>query len=129
MRVRAAVVSIEHLVVYRQLVVTVFLMVLFWSLYARRHTQEFLRWWGLAWTSFGVYLGITALVLRLAPEWTLLKSSLTLLSVLARFLQVPLLMFAAWSMRLQEVRLRRWLAPGVGVALIAGALSFAASYM
>ena len=121
--------AIPHLTVYRQLVLTLVLVVLFWTQYARAHGQEFFRWWGLAWTSFGVYLAITALVLQLAPEWTLLKSSLVLFSVLARSLQVPLLVFAAWSMRLQELRLRRWLKPGVGVALIAGALSFAASFM
>jgi PAS domain S-box-containing protein len=107
----------------------VVLVVLFWFLYARLHRQEFLRWWGLAWTSFVAYLATTAFVLNLAPEWTLFKSSLVLFSVLARFLQIPLLVFAAWCMRLQELRLRRWLRPGIGVALIAGTLSFAASFI
>jgi signal transduction histidine kinase len=113
---------------YRQLALTLLLVVPFWYLYARVRGQEFLRWWGLAWTSFGAYLVITALVLHLAPEWTPLKSSLVLFSVLARFLQILLLVFATWSMRLEELRLRRWLKPGIGVALIAGTLSFAASY-
>src|SRR5262245_25117130 len=115
--------------VYRQLIATLLLLLLFWALYARLYRQEFFRWWGLAWTSFAVYLAITTVVLQLAPEWTPLKSSLVLLSVLARFLQVPLLVFAAWSMRSEEPRLRRWLKPGIAVALIAGALSFVASFM
>jgi len=122
-------VAIGRLMVYRQLVLTLVLVGLFWYLYTRLQGQEFFRWWGLAWTSFGVYLATTALVLDLAPEWTLLKSSLVLFSVLARFLQIPLLVFAAWSMRFQELRLRRWLKPGIRVALIAGALSFAASFV
>ena len=121
--------AIGRLMVYRQLVLTLVLVALFWILYARLHRQEFLRWWGLAWTAFVMYLATTALVLQLAPEWTLLKSGLVLFSVLARFLQVPMLVSAAWSMRLQELRLHRWLKPGVAMALIAGTLSFAASFM
>jgi PAS domain S-box-containing protein len=121
--------GIARLMVYRQLVLTLVLVTLFWILYARLHRQESFRWWGLAWTSFVVYLATAAVVLQLAPEWTLLKSSLILFSVLAGFLQVPLLVFAAWSMRSEEVRLRRWLRPGVTVALIAGAFSFAAAFM
>src|SRR5262249_46538310 len=82
-----------------------------------------------AWTSLAAYLAITARVLQLPPEWTFVKSSLILFSVLARFLQIPLLVFAAWSMRSQDLRLSRWLKPGVTLALIGGALSFAASYI
>jgi PAS domain S-box-containing protein len=121
--------AIGRLMVYRQLVLTLVLLTLFWILYARLYKQEAFRWWGLAWTSFAVYLATAALVLQLAPEWTLLKSSLILFSVLAGFLQIPLLVFAAWSMRSDEVRRRRWLKPGIAVALIAGAFSFAASFM
>jgi len=121
--------AIARLMVYRQLVLILVLVVVFWTLYVRLYRQEFFRWWGLAWTSFGVYLAITALFLQLAPEWTLLKSSLILFSVLARSLQVPLLVFATWSMRQQELHLRRWLKPGIGVALITGALSFVASFI
>ena len=120
--------GIGPLMVHRQLVLTLILLVLFWILYGRSTRQEFFRWWGLAWTSLAVYLAITVLVLHLAPEWTLLKSSLVLFSVVARFLQIPLLVFAAWSMRSQDLPLRRWLKPGVGLALIAGALSFAVSF-
>jgi PAS domain S-box-containing protein len=115
--------------VYRQLVLVSLLLVVFWVLYARLYRQESSRWWGLAWTSFAAYLAITALLLHLAPEWTLLKSALVLFSVFARFLQVPLLVFAACSMRLVEPRWRPWLKPGIGVALLAGALSFAVSFM
>src|SRR5262245_49563969 len=115
--------------VYRQLLFTLLLLVLFWILYARLFGKAYLRWWGLAWTSFGVYLVLTAVVSRLAPEWTLIKSSLVLFSVLARCLQIPLLVFAVWSMRSQELQLRRWLKPGIGAALVAGALSFVASFI
>jgi PAS domain S-box-containing protein len=127
--VEGSAVGLGRLMVYRQLVLTLILLVLFWIVYARRCKQEFFRWWGLAWTSLAVYLAITALVLHLATEWTLLKSSLILFSVLSRFLQIPLLVFAAWSMRSQDERLRRSLKPGVGLALIAGALSFTVSFI
>ena len=127
--VEGSAVGIGRLMVYRQLVLTLLLVALFWILYVRLYKQEFFRWWGLAWTSFAAYLGITALILHLAPEWTLLKSSLVLCSVLARFLQIPLLVFAAWSMRSQEVRLRQWLKAGLGLAVTAGVLTFAVSFI
>jgi hypothetical protein len=92
-RVEGNAVGIGRLMVYRQLVLTLLLVVLFWILYVRLYKQEFFRWWGLAATSFAAYLGITALLLHLAPEWTLLKSSLILFSVLARFFQIPFLRF------------------------------------
>src|SRR5215510_4139744 len=106
-RAEGSAVGIGRLMVYRQLVLTLILVVLFWTLYARLYRQEFFRWWGWAWTSFGAYLAITAVVLQLAPKWTLLKSSLILFSVLARFLQVSLLFFAAWTMRSKELPLPR----------------------
>src|SRR5262249_18449879 len=127
-KVEGSSVGIGPLMVHRQLVLTLILLVPFWILYSRSNRQDFFRWWGLAWSSFAAYLAITVLVLHLAPEWTLLKSSLVLFSVVARFFQIPLLVFAAWSMRSQYLRLRRWLKPGVGLALIAGALSFAVSF-
>jgi hypothetical protein len=127
--VEGSAVGFGRLMVYRQLVLTLLLVVLFWILYVRLYKQEFLRWWGLVWTSFAAYLGITALILHLAPEWALLKGSLILFSILARFLQIPLLVFAAWSMRSQEVRLGRWLKPGLVLALIGGALTFAVSFI
>jgi PAS domain S-box-containing protein len=121
--------AIGRLMMYRQLFFTLVLLALFWILYGRLYKREPFRWFGLAWTSFAAYLTGTALILQFAAEWTLLKSSLILFSVLAGFLQVPLLVFAAWSLRSEEQRLRRWLKPGIAVALIAGALSFAASFI
>jgi PAS domain S-box-containing protein len=121
--------AIGRLMVYRELFFTLVLLALFWILYGRLYKREPFRWFGLAWTSFAAYLASTALVLQLAPGWAPLKSGLILFSSLAGFLQIPLLVFAAWSMRSEEQRLRRWLKPGIALALIAGALGFAASFI
>ena len=50
-----------YLSVNIQLLLTVFLVVLLWGLYARLHKFEFFRWWALAWTAFAVYLGTASI--------------------------------------------------------------------
>ena len=46
--VEGSAVVIGRLMVYRQLGLTLILVVLFWTLYARLYRQEFFRWW--SWT-------------------------------------------------------------------------------
>src|SRR6516162_9010871 len=80
-----------HLSVNTQLLLTVFLVVLLWALYARLRRFEFFRWWAWAWTAFAVYLGAAAISLHVGPAWTPLKACLVFVLVLSGFLEVPLL--------------------------------------
>lgn len=109
------------------LLLTIFMVVLLWSLYAQLRKQDFFRWWAWAWTSFAGYLAIGALSLQLAPAWTLLKGSLVLALLVCGFLQVPLLAFGACALRWQGKPSRVWVRAGIVVAVVASALIFAAA--
>ncbi len=110
-----------------QLLLTIFLVVLLWSLYAQLRKQDFFRWWAWAWTSFAGYLAIGALALQLAPAWTLLKGSLVLASLVCGFLQIPLLAFGACALRGKGKPSRVWIRAGIVVAVVVSALIFAAA--
>jgi PAS domain S-box-containing protein len=120
--------EVVQLYVRSQLLLTVFLVALLWSLYARLHKQVFFCWWAWAWTSFAGFLALGAVALKLAPEWTLLKSSIVLAAAVCGFLQVPLLVFGAWTLRPSGLPARYWLRIGIGLALAASLLSFALAY-
>ncbi|HEY6308365.1 MAG TPA: PAS domain S-box protein [Candidatus Angelobacter sp.] len=110
--------------VFLQLLVTIFLVVLLWCLYARLRKQEFFRWWAWAWTASAGCVASGALILRLGPAWSLSKSIAVLLEVLCGFLQVPLLLFGAWSLVSAGKPAQRWLRLGAGLGLAAGCFSF-----
>ncbi len=114
-----------RLFVFQQMLLTLFLAALSWSLYARLRKQEFFRWWVWAWTSFAAFLTVGAAALHLSPEWLLLRRTLVLLATLLGFLQVPLLVFAACSLRSPGAPSPKLQKAGVGLALSAGALTFA----
>ena len=113
--------------VNQQLLLTIFLVVLLWSLYARLRKQDFFRWWAWAWTAFGGYLCFGALALHLAPAWTLLRGSLVLATTACGFLQVPLLAFGASTLREPTKPRRFWLRVGISAALAASAVIFVAA--
>lgn len=116
-----------RLFVDQQLLLTIFLVVLLWSLYARLRKHDFFRFWAWAWTSFAGYLAIGASVLQLAPRWTVLKGSLILASLVCGYLQVPLLVYGSCTLR-GPVKCRRlWLSAGTALALAASALFFVAA--
>lgn len=112
-----------------QLLVTIFLVVLLWCLYARLHKQGFFRWWAWAWTASAAYLAIGALVLQLGPAWTGIKSAAVLLVMLCGFLQVPLLAFGAWSLDSAAMPSRRQFQLATGLGLVAGGLSFGLAFL
>ncbi|HYA62360.1 MAG TPA: hypothetical protein VED66_04110, partial [Candidatus Sulfotelmatobacter sp.] len=111
----------------QQLLLTIFLVVLLWSLYAQLRRQDFFRFWAWAWTSFAAYLGIGALVLQLAPTWSFLKGGLILASLACGFLQIPLLAFGACALRGPGKFRWMWLRAGIALALAASALIFTAA--
>ena len=116
-----------HFFVQIQLVVTVFLVALLWSLHNRLHRQEFFRLWAWAWTAFGVFLGLAVLSQYLPPQMLSIKKLVVLAAVEAGFLQIPLLVFGAWSLKTRKIGSKRTLRLGVGLALAAGAASFVVS--
>jgi hypothetical protein len=117
-----------RLYVSSQLLLIVFLVALLWSLYARLHKQLFFWWWAWAWTCFAGFLSLGLVALKLGPEWTLLKGTLILASLICGFLQVPLLMFGACTLRPSGPLERHCVRIGLSLALGAGVLSFAVSF-
>lgn len=113
-----------HLSVNIQLLLTVFLVVLLWALYARLRRFEFFRWWAWAWTAFAVYLGAAAISLHVGPAWTPLKACLVFVLVLSGFLEVPLLVFGGWSWRAPHKLPRSVFWTGMGLAVVAALVCF-----
>lgn len=111
-----------HLYVRLQLLLTIFLVVLLWSLYIRLRRQEFFRWW--AWTAFAGFLGIASVVLQLPSQWPTLRSGALLLLLICGFLQVPLLIFGAWSLLRSSKPTRKALKMAIGAAFLIAALTF-----
>jgi PAS domain S-box-containing protein len=118
-----------RLLVSAQLLVTVFLAVLLWSLHARLRRQEFNRWWASAWTLSALFLVFGRLALAFPPGWSLVKGGVVLLATLLGFLVAPALVFGAVCFRSREAITRSVALAGLGAALALGALSFAASLL
>jgi PAS domain S-box-containing protein len=116
-----------HFFVQVQLMVTLFLVTLLWSFHNRLRKQEFFRLWAWAWTSFAVFLGLAVLSQWLSPQVASIKDLVVLVAVMAGFLQIPLLVFGAWSLQTQKICPKRRLRLGVGLALAAGIVSVAVS--
>ena len=111
-----------------QLLLTVCLVTLLWALYTRLQRYEFFRWWAWAWTSFAIFLLSATASMHLGPAWTVRKSGLVLLLLLAGYLQPVLLVFGGLSWRSTEQVPRRWLWGGLSLAAGAAVLCFAASF-
>jgi PAS domain S-box-containing protein len=112
-----------------QLVLTTFLVALLWTLHARLRRQAFFWWWACAWTSFALFLSMAALRMQLPPDWAALRAGLALAMLVAGFLQIPLLLFGAWSLDSPGRPTRRWVMAGIGFAVALGALCFALSLL
>jgi len=112
-----------------QLLVTVFLAVLLWSLHTRLHRQEFNRWWVGAWTLSALFLGIGRLALAFPAGWSLGKGSVVLLATLLGFLVAPALVFGAVSFRSPGTVTRRTAITWLAAAALLGVLAFAASLL
>jgi signal transduction histidine kinase len=113
----------EQFFVFLQLLVTIFLVVLLWCVYARLRKQEFFRWWAWAWTASAAFLVLSVLPFGLGPAWTPLKNAAISLTMLFGFLEAAFLLFGAWSLRFPGMPSRRWLRLGSVLALAACGLS------
>jgi PAS domain S-box-containing protein len=115
--------------VYLQLLVTIFLVVLLWCLYARLRKQEFFRWWAWAWTASAAYMATSSLIFKLGPGWSSDKGVVVLAAQLCGFLQVPLLVFGARSLGAPDTLTRKWRNLGLGLGVSASAVIFALVFL
>jgi PAS domain S-box-containing protein len=118
-----------YLTVTMQLLLTVFLVTVLWTLYTRLQRFEFFRWWAWAWTASAAYLAAATASLQLGPTWTPGKALLVFTLILAGFLQPVLLVLGGLSWRTAAKPSRRlfWFATTIAVAaaLICFFLGFA----
>jgi PAS domain S-box-containing protein len=99
-----------------QLLLTVCLVVLLWSLYTRLQRFEFFRWWAWAWTAFAAYLFTATISMHLGSAWTWEKASLVLVLLISGFLQPVLLVYGGMSWRATNKPLRRQFWWGIALA-------------
>jgi PAS domain S-box-containing protein len=118
-----------RILVSAQLLVTVFLAILLWSLHTRLHRPEFNRWWVWAWTLSALFLAFGRMALASPPGWSLVKGIGIFLTTIIGFLVAPALIFGAMSFRCPGAITRSFALAGLGGALLLGALSFAASLL
>jgi len=119
--------ELTELYVRLQLLLTLFLVLLLWALCLHLPRQQFFRWWAWAWTSCGIFLVLRIQLLQLSP-WTLLSASLSLIVLLAGFLQVPLLMLGAWSWQRAGAPRKKLVALSMGLAAAAAVLVFVIAF-
>ena len=118
-----------ELFVFPQMVFTIFLVALLWALHARLRRQAFFWWWACGWTSFAVFLTLAALRMEVPRDWTTFRQAVALLMMPAGFIQVPFLLFGAWSLHSPGQPTRRWVTTGVALAVCVGLLCFALSVL
>jgi PAS domain S-box-containing protein len=112
-----------------QLILTLFLISLLWSLYNRLHRFAFFRWWAWAWTAFSCFLGVATISMQLGGAWTPLKASLILTLLVCGTLQPVLLVFGGLSWRSPSRPSRPAFWWGISLALFAAVSSFAVAFI
>ena len=115
--------------VYLQLLVTIFLVVLLWCLYARLRKQEFFLWWAWAWTASAAYMATSSLIFRLGPAWTPTKGLVILIAQLCNYLEIPLLVFGAWSLGSPDKPNQNWRRLGLGLSLAGAVIGYAIAFL
>ena len=116
-----------ELFVFPQMVFTIFLVALLWALHARLRRQAFFWWWACGWTSFALFLSLAALRMEVPRDWTMFRHGIALVMMAAGFIQVPFLLFGAWSLQSPTQPSRQWVRAGVAIAVAAGLVGFALS--
>ena len=120
--------EIVRLYVQFQLLLTIFLVVLLWSLYFRLGRQQFFCWWAWAWTSFGVFIVLRTQLLQSSSHPSVWNNCVLLLLPISSFVQVPLLVLGAWSLLRARSPSARMVALSLGGAVGAALLSFGVSF-
>jgi PAS domain S-box-containing protein len=117
-----------YLSVTIQLLLTIFLVTVLWTLYSRLQRLDFFRWWAWAWTASASYLAAATVSMALGPTWTYRKATLILILLLSGFFQPLLLLFGglSWGSPAKPSRRQAWL--GASLAASAALLSFALAF-
>jgi hypothetical protein len=112
--------------VHVQLLITIFLAILLWSLYLRLRKVEFFRWWAWAWTCSAVFLAAAIESVRVGPDWTPLKISLLVVVLVFGMMQSLLLALGGLSWRVPERSLKKIFRNGLWVTLHSVSVTFCA---
>jgi len=127
LRPKTILMELTELYVRLELLLTIFMVMLLWSLYLRLRRQQFFQWWAWAWTSFALFLIVRTAILHLPPVWTLMSAGLWLIALIFGFLHAPLLVLGAWSVPHDRVPGRRLVGLSLGLAIGAAVVTFAVS--
>jgi len=117
-----------YLAVNFQLLLTLFLVALLWSLYYWIQRFKFFRWWAWAWTAFAVFLASATISLRIGPAWTWAKFVFIAALLLSGFAQPFLLVCGGLSWHAPSRPSRRFFWIGATVVLVAAAASLFLGY-
>jgi PAS domain S-box-containing protein len=115
--------------VHVQLLITIFLAILLWSLYLRLRKVEFFRWWAWAWTCSAVFLAAAIESVRVGPDWTPLKISLLVVVLVFGMMQSLLLALGGLSWRVPERSLKKIFRNGLWVTLALSVAAFSIGYI
>ena len=112
-----------------QLILTLFLIALLWSLYNRLHRFEFFRWWAWAWTAFSCFLACAVVSLYLGRAWTPLKAFFLFTLLVSGLLQPALLVFGgiSWSSLKRPSRRTFWW--GISLAVVLATVCFVTAFL
>ena len=116
-----------YLSIIIQLILTLFLIAVLWSLYNRLHRFEFFRWWAWAWTAFSCFLASAAISLYIGTAWTGWKAWFVFTLLVSGLLQPVLLVFGGLSWSSPTRPAKRWLWRGMSLAVSTATVSFAAA--
>lgn len=106
-----------------QTVTVLFVVLIFQVLYHRLHREEFFKWWSWAFSAYGIMLALSWISLQLGSEWNLDRILVVWGVNVAAFVQIPLLLCGAESVR--QVRAPRRISLKIMViACVAAASGF-----
>jgi two-component system, cell cycle sensor histidine kinase and response regulator CckA len=108
-------------------IATLFVVMLFASLYHFLRRQEFLRWWTWAWAAYLGYLATGIPILLIGPVWTLPKAILILLSQVFGYMMFPFLLGGLWSLEKRGQALRTRIIDCTLAAIALAIVCFAAA--
>lgn len=111
-----------------QLILTLFLIAVLWSLYNRLHRFEFFRWWAWAWTAFSCFLASAMVSLYLGTTWTPLKAIFIFTLLVSGLLQPVLLVLGGLSWSSPNRPTKRWLWWGISLAVSTATVCFVAAF-
>jgi two-component system cell cycle sensor histidine kinase/response regulator CckA len=109
-------------------IATLFVVILFASLYRFLRRHIFLLWWTWSWAAYFAYLCAGIPILLLGPAWTAPKAVLILVAHVCGYMMFPFLLSGLWNLEDPSRPLRTRQIDCTLVALVLAVVSFAAAY-